>query len=542
MFDPLDHQNLSTDDCRQLFQLAFDEDNGPFSRIQARLAHGFSMLVYLPGNCIPHAAEMIKKSLVDRWSWTSYGDHPGENQSIQDIWKSSSGITGGLKRWLDSRQGKEPAAIYQNLDFLGDGRGGIYPDIWAQTAVANLVAGTRNGVVLGLSDRDAGPLPGPIARPFSEQVWINEIPRGNFAKIMPAALTKALSKITETDLQTATRMIASRLRWSDPIRAFRIMDTAGRRQSTLPGILASILSSTRSVNFINPEEAYQGEKPKGFPASVLTSLENDIIGPFRKWASFVADTEQAWGRALAKLPPGLVLHGPPGTGKTLLARWVAKSIGLPVRTISGSEIRAGLWGDAEKNVRNLFQEVRRAAPCVLVMDDADDLLTDRATAQGGVASAERAVVNEFLQQLQGFYGALEGVLVILTTNRLDAIDKAVRERLALDLRIPYPLDATQVKDIMDFINLEFGFNLELIREDLAQHFLLPIQQQVVDTERYWSDDDYYSPREIRTAMRLLDGGQDSTLGGSYQPTVADLERVKEYYRRKSGERSRRGQV
>jgi SpoVK/Ycf46/Vps4 family AAA+-type ATPase len=179
-------------------------------------------------------------------------------------------------------------------------------------------------------------------------------------------------------------------------------------------------------------------------------------------------------------------------------------------------------------VRNLFRDARRAAPCVLILDDADDLLPDRNTVQGGVASAERAVVNEFLQQLQGMRGRLEGVLVILTTNRFKELDKAAKERLAMHLRIPYPPE-DQIGEILEALAEELDFDLSEVRDELIARFqrtIAPVKTPV----RAVAEENHFSPREMQQAMRLLEGWDDKhQLGQRYRPRKADLERMGQYY-------------
>jgi hypothetical protein len=539
--DPNNGRDGSSDQQKALFECAYCDDDGPFKKVIGRLANGFSVLVYLPGNCMASAAA-VTQDRAKGWAWTEYGQHPDENQSIADVWRKTGTITARLKSWIT---GARPAAIFHNLDFLSDGRGGVYPDTAAQTAIACLSGGARSGVVLGLSDRDAGPLPEPIARHFNEQVRIDEIPFEVFHRIMPRELGECLATGGRVPAG-AVWLIAARLRWTDPIRAFRIMQSVARGHTNLQGILDAILNATQTVNFESGVASggasteslddlllarlvnFRAGEPTIFPSTVLKTLKDNIIRPFELWKHFDGSREECV-RALARLPPGLILHGPPGTGKTLLARWIARSIGLPLRIISGAEIRAGLWGDAEKNVRNLFRDARRAAPCVLVLDDADDLVPDRDCVSGGVASAERAVVNEFLQQLQGMRGRLEGVLVILTTNRFETIDRAAKERLAQQVRVPYPLDRAQLGEIVDAVADLYGFEIADVRNALLDRFERPVRPGVPPPpDRNLAVENLFSPREIQTAMRLLQG-PEAVLGGRYRPTDADLERLQAYY-------------
>jgi len=552
VFDPDELQTDGDDREREaelngeLFKRAYYEGDGPFSRVVNRLKTGFSVLVYLPGNCMPAAASLVKSEIGGR-EWQEYCEHPEGGETIVDKWKGSTGISVNWKKWIsgqsaggqnaggqnaggqtgDNQTGARHSAIFHNLDFLTDWQGGIYPNTDAQTALACLVGGIRSSVVLGLSDRDVGLLPHAITRAFNEIERIDEIPFKNFHRIIPRELGKRLARDDGKIPEGAVWLLASRLRWTDPLRAFRIMQRVARNNSTLEAILGEVLKATQTVNFLTPGEVYSGSEPRGFLDETIELLKNNIIGPFKTWKSFTGDMDDC-KNLVGRLPPGLILYGPPGTGKTLLARWIAREIGLPVRTVSGSEIRAGLWGDAEKNVRNLFRDARRAAPCVIILDDADDLLPDRNAAQGGLASAERAVVNEFLQQLQGVHGRLDGVLVVLTTNRFNDLDRAAAGRLALHIRVPYP-QPEKIEEIVDVIAQEYGFDLSQIRGDLIERFGRSITAGA-GQDRQTAESNYFSPRDMQQAMRLLERWDKKRQPGQlYTPDREDLQRMLDYY-------------
>jgi hypothetical protein len=542
VFDPDELQTDGDDREREaelngeLFKRAYYEGGGPFSRVVNRLKTGFSVLVYLPGNCMPAAASLVKSEINGR-DWKEYCEHPEGGETIVDKWKGSTGISVNWKKWIsgqsagartdDNQASTRHSAIFHNLDFLTDWQGGIYPNTDAQTALACLVGGIRSSVVLGLSDRDVGLLPHAITRAFNEIERIDEIPSKNFHRIIPRELGKRLAQDGGKIQEGAVWLLASRLRWTDPLRAFRIMQRVALNHSTLEAILGEVLKATQTVNFLAPGEVYSDGEPRGFLDETIELLKNNIIGPFKTWKSFTGDKDDC-KNLVGRLPPGLILHGPPGTGKTLLARWIAREIGLPVRTVSGSEIRAGLWGDAEKNVRNLFRDARRAAPCVIILDDADDLLPDRNTAQGGLASAERAVVNEFLQQLQGVHGRLDGVLVVLTTNRFNDLDRAAVGRLALHVRVPYPR-LEKIGEIVDVIAREYSFDMSQIRDDLIERFGRSMTTGA-GQDRQTAESNYFSPRDMQQAMRLLEKwDRKRPPGQPYTPDREDLQRMLDYY-------------
>ena len=528
LFDDADPRwekcNLRED---ELFRRAYGDR---FGQVIHRLDTGFSLLVYLPGNCMRAAASMVRRQLTS-YAWSEYCHDISESQNIEELFTSAKGIASKLKEWLGGEGGQQPAAIFHNLDLLADGTGrGIYSSTGARTLVAALVQATRGGVVLGLAEREVGTLPEDLARLFPETLHLDEIPLERFHGLVPCRLGEQLAQADDLTAGSI-RALAARLRWTDPIRAHAILAAAAQRSSRLPEILEAVLESTRPVHFIDlgplaPEEA----QPSGFPDRVITTLERDVVKPFEQWIAFTGDIE-AFDRATQRLPAGVVLHGPPGTGKTRLAKWIARQIGLPTRIVSGSQIRSSGWGDAEKQVRALFREVRRAAPCALVLDDADDLLPAREKSQGGLAAAERAVVNEFLQQLQGIHGRLEGVLVILTTNRFSALDQAAKERLSVHVRVPYPVDEKQLLAIVRTIARDLGYELDPdVEKDLVSLFMKTRDRKIVSGERWEIDADLFSPREVETAMRFLrDASTHHDLGALYRPTPADVKRVDAYY-------------
>jgi len=514
---------------REIFQRAYNDNEGPFTKVSNRLSSGFSVLVYLPGNCMTAAAEYTKHTSNEEWS--EYGKYPSDNVNISTVWNGMNGFVSKLFNWFSKKEGTKPYAIFHNLDLLlSDDKGGIYPHAEAQMALFSLIESTRNGVVLGLSDRNSGRLPGALERAFDEHVWIEEIAFNRFPFLISRNLGERLLDNNQTIPEGTAWLIASRLRWSDPIRAVKIMQNVAERQNELKSILEQIWKATRSVEFIDPDEAFTGD-PKditGFSTETTEFLQSAIIKPFQDWTNFTGNQKQCESK-LRKLPPGLILFGPPGTGKTHLTRWIAKSIGVPVRVVNSADIKASLMGEAEKNMHNIFQQARRAAPCIIVLDDADDLFPDRSNVQSSTAGAERGIVDAALQELEGIYGRLEGVLVILTTNRFGALDPAIKARLRLYVQIPYPLDKMQIGEIVDSIATEYSFTLDNeVLDKLIERFFAPIIidpafTASIDTpeQRKKVESNLFSIREIQQALSLLDN--DS-------PTLADVERMDKYYK------------
>ncbi len=479
---------------------------GPFDRVLHRLSMQFSVLVYLPGNCMDAAASL----LTDREKgWAELGKPTEDALTVDEFWQTSTSVFAGLRRFWSREERRVPKLIFHNLDLLSDGRGGVEPGNAAKTALHYLVEHVRNGVVLGLSDRDAGELPAPIRRAFHEEVWLDELDDDRLARLAPAPLGERLA-VDRALPEGTSWLLASRLRWTDPIRAVRIMDTIGADKTSLTDVLRAIEEQTPTVEYAQPHKLDgpgYGDFPTGYDRQTLELLHEYVIKPYRHWREFAATSREAGARLLRRLPPGLILHGPPGTGKTSLARWVAKSIEVPVRQVSAADLKRSDYGLTEQLVKHLFRSARRAAPCVVVLDDADDLLPDRESIEGSVASAERGIVNAFLQELEGFGDRLEGVLVILTTNRFASLDKAAARRLSLHCPVPYPRWREEVGEIVDTVAKTFELEYEHLRDELITAFMQTTRDGVAgastEDERVRATEDLFAPRDIWSAMRLL---------------------------------------
>jgi len=541
LFDPED-QNLQPVDSlqwrAQIFERAYCGGDAPFEKVCTRLRQGASVLVYLSGNCMEPAAKYVNDSVHNN-SWRECGQRPEGADGILSAWKNTStSIVNDLVNWLKGG-GKRTNVIFHNLDLLTDGRGNVYGHPDAQSVLFSLLLAARNGAVLGLSDRDAGQLPAAIERAFSEKIWIEEIPTDSFPRLIPVTLGEKILVNGEPS-PAAAWLIGSRLRYNDPIRAVKIMQAAAANQADLQGITQEIWRLTRAVEFLDPGKEFPlgPSNIEGFEHETIQLLQQSVIKPFISWTQ-VSGSLAKCQALLQRLQPGLILHGPPGTGKTRLAQWLAGSLQLPVRVINGAEIKAGLFGDPEKNVHRIFSEARRAAPCVLILDDGDDIVPDRSAASGSTASAERGIVDAILQELQGVCGDLSGVLVIMTTNRFDSIDSAVRERLDLHVRVPYPVNKEQVEAIMHTTAHELAINLEatvqaiLLKRLMALKSYAPKAGGPTDPskpdQRRRAEENLFSPREIRQAMRILAGTAKPDGAGICTPNEADVQRMIDYY-------------
>ena len=126
----------------------------------------------------------------------------------------------------------------------------------------------------------------------------------------------------------------------------------------------------------------------------------------------------------ARIPKGVILVGPPGTGKTLLAKAVAGEAGVPFFSISGSEFVEMFVGVGASRVRDLFEEAKKNAPCIVFIDEIDAVARQRGTGMGGGHDEREQTLNQLLVEMDGF-GVNEGIIVMAATNRVDILDPAI---------------------------------------------------------------------------------------------------------------------
>ena len=126
----------------------------------------------------------------------------------------------------------------------------------------------------------------------------------------------------------------------------------------------------------------------------------------------------------ARIPKGVILVGPPGTGKTLLAKAVAGEAGVPFFSISGSDFVEMFVGVGASRVRDLFDEAKKNAPCIVFIDEIDAVARQRGTGMGGGHDEREQTLNQLLVEMDGF-GVNEGIIVMAATNRVDILDPAI---------------------------------------------------------------------------------------------------------------------
>ena len=126
----------------------------------------------------------------------------------------------------------------------------------------------------------------------------------------------------------------------------------------------------------------------------------------------------------ARIPKGVILVGPPGTGKTLLAKAVAGEAGVPFFSISGSDFVEMFVGVGASRVRDLFEEAKKHAPCIVFIDEIDAVARRRGTGMGGGHDEREQTLNQLLVEMDGF-GVNQGIIVMAATNRVDILDPAI---------------------------------------------------------------------------------------------------------------------
>mgnify|MGYP000774473503 CR=1 FL=1 len=159
---------------------------------------------------------------------------------------------------------------------------------------------------------------------------------------------------------------------------------------------------------------------------------------------------QKYTKVGARIPKGVILVGPPGTGKTLLAKAVAGEAGVPFFSISGSDFVEMFVGVGASRVRDLFEEGKRHAPCIIFIDEIDAVARQRGTGMGGGHDEREQTLNQLLVEMDGF-GVNEGIIVMAATNRVDILDPAILRPGRFDRRVI--VDRPDLKGRVDILKV-----------------------------------------------------------------------------------------
>ena len=163
---------------------------------------------------------------------------------------------------------------------------------------------------------------------------------------------------------------------------------------------------------------------------------DEAKGELEEIVEFLRDP-QKFQRLGGKIPKGVLLVGPPGTGKTLLARAIAGEANVPFFTISGSDFVEMFVGVGASRVRDMFEQGKKNAPCIIFIDEIDAVGRHRGAGLGGGNDEREQTLNQMLVEMDGFESN-EGVILIAATNRPDVLDPALLRPGRFDRQVVVP--------------------------------------------------------------------------------------------------------
>ena len=204
----------------------------------------------------------------------------------------------------------------------------------------------------------------------------------------------------------------------------------------LPYIIGFVLFFVL-FSMMMPNAGGNGNKMANFGKSRATlTMPDDKVKTFADVAGLVEEKEQLeeivdflsdptkYTKLGARIPKGVLMVGPPGTGKTLLAKADAGEAGVPFFSISGSDFVEMFVGVGASRVRDLFEEAKKKAPCIVFIDEIDAVARRRGSGLGGGHDEREQTLNQMLVEMDGF-GINEGIIVMAATNRVDILDPAI---------------------------------------------------------------------------------------------------------------------
>ena len=194
-------------------------------------------------------------------------------------------------------------------------------------------------------------------------------------------------------------------------------------------------SNGRAMNFGKSKAKLQSEGSKQVTFADVAGIE-ESKEELQEIVEFLKDPRR-FTRLGGRIPKGVLLMGSPGTGKTLLARAVAGEAGVPFFSISGSDFVEMFVGVGASRVRDLFEQGKKHAPCIIFIDEIDAVGRSRGTGMGGGHDEREQTLNALLVEMDGFEGT-EGVILIAATNRADVLDPALLRPGRFDRRVVVP--------------------------------------------------------------------------------------------------------
>ena len=203
----------------------------------------------------------------------------------------------------------------------------------------------------------------------------------------------------------------------------------------------------------------------------------------------------------ARIPKGVLLVGPPGTGKTLLAKAVAGEAGVPFFSISGSDFVEMFVGVGASRVRDLFEEGKRHAPCIIFIDEIDAVARRRGTGLGGGHDEREQTLNQLLVEMDGF-GVNEGIIVVAATNRVDILDPAILRPGRFDRKVM--VGRPDVKGREEILGVHVKGKPLAEDVDLAQIARTTAGFSGADLENLMNESAIYAARDDRKFIKKSD--------------------------------------
>ena len=186
--------------------------------------------------------------------------------------------------------------------------------------------------------------------------------------------------------------------------------------------MAGSNSNSKMMNFGKSRARLSTEEDKKINFSHVAGLQEEKED-LEEVVDFLKNPKK-FTKVGARIPKGVLLVGPPGTGKTLLGKAVAGEAGVPFFSISGSDFVEMFVGVGASRVRDLFEEGKKNAPCIIFIDEIDAVARQRGTGMGGGHDEREQTLNQLLVEMDGF-GVNEGIIVMAATNRVDILDPAI---------------------------------------------------------------------------------------------------------------------
>ena len=204
-----------------------------------------------------------------------------------------------------------------------------------------------------------------------------------------------------------------------------------------PGVTGGGAGNSKMMNFGKSRARMSSENDKKVTFKDVAGLKEEKE-ELEEIVDFLKNPAKYNGIG-ARIPKGVILTGPPGTGKTLLAKAVAGEAGVPFFSISGSDFVEMFVGVGASRVRDLFNDAKKNAPCIVFIDEIDAVARRRGTGLGGGHDEREQTLNQMLVEMDGF-GVNEGIIVMAATNRVDILDPAILRpgRFDRKVQVGYP--------------------------------------------------------------------------------------------------------